>query len=364
MTKKDYLFNMTNLIKNRVYYHAPINYSGDINFEKIMALGIDLSLPVFIIEKPVKKLILKSFYLAQKFVDFNLIIREKNRKIQKKIKNCFVIKKDEFPEIEKLNINYKTCSKYHRIEKGNYLKIGKIIEGFSQEDFYLEKKDMFGDVFYSVKKFLLSGENYIIELTNCSNKKTCVEIEYNRDLERGYYSFKKLAGGIKITNLFTNKEEFFNASFGKVNENYSCVDGIENSTFARINLKANICLEPYQRKSFLINYGSKEFSVQSQYEMNCILEASKQKNNEVFNVKIDSNNKLFERNFNHVLPTKIWLAWLKGERDLESESMYLEIKNNIVLFDGKKIIPQKNDYQLNGVLIYDGKAYKKADVAF
>ena len=359
MTKKDYIFNMSNLIKNRAIYHAPVSYNGDVDFEKIMAKGVDLSLPVFIMEKPLKKLIIKSFIKAQKEVDFNLILREKNKKIMKKIKRCFVIKREEIPSLDKLNINYKTCSKYNKVEQGNYIKLGEVIKDFEEKLFYLEKKDLFDEVYFIVKKYLLNGENIQIEVTNTSNKTKIFEIEYNHDLERGYYNFQKIKNGLKITNLFNNKEIFFNASFGRLEERYSCIDGVENSTFARINFKANVMLKPFEKRVFFLNLGNKNFNLANISEMNYYFELSQKKNFEIFDTKIISENKFFERNFNKILPVKIWRAWLEGKRDMESENQYSKIKNNIILNNKKKPIFQNNSYKISEIFLYNGNEYKK-----
>lgn len=359
MKKKEYVFKMSNLIKNRVYYHAPISYKGDVDFEKILDKGIDLSYPVFIMEKPFKKELIASFLEAQKFVEFNLIIREKNKSIQKKIKRCYVVKQSEIPSLDKLNINYKSYSKYNKVEDENYIKIDGNKIDFEQKLFYLEQKGLSEEVFFNIKKYVLNGESIQIELTNTSKMPKSVEFEYNHVLERGYYSFEKEKDCLKITNLLNNSEIYLNANFGKINENYSCIDGLENSTFARINLKSKICLKGFEKKTFFLNLGEKKFMLKNLTEINECFRMSQKKNFEIFNVKIESDNKFFERSFNRVLPNKIWNTWLNGQRDLDSEDKYLAMKNNILLKNGKRLILGRNSYHLSNVFAYNGKDYIK-----
>lgn len=359
MKKSNYVFNMSNLIKNRVKYHAPINFYDDIDFDKILSVGIDLSLPVFIMEKPIYKHLFKAFEKAQKEVDFNLVLYKNNKRVQRKIKRCFVVEKDSIKGLEKLNINYKTCSSYHKVEKGNYLKIGKVFDEFEEKDFYLEQKAFVEGIFVCCRKFLISGENYIIEMSNCSNKQTQIEIEYNKELERGYYLFAKQKNGIKIMNLSTRENLFFNANFGKFQESYSCIDGLENSTYARINAKSKIELKPFEKKSFFINFGNKCFYLKNLSEMNYVFDLSRKKHYEIFDVKITSFDKTFERIFNNDLPLKIWRAWIDGKKDTESEKVYLDYKNQIFARQKKKIILLKNDLKIQDVMLYNGKYFKK-----
>lgn len=350
---------MSNLIKNRVKYHAPINFYEDVDFDKITSLGIDLSLPVFIMEKPLNKLLIKSFVEAQKEVDFNLILYKNNKKLQKRMKHCFVLKQSEIEGIDKLNINYKTQSKYHKLEYGNYIKIKNKFENFEEKDFYLEQKEFVDGVFVNIKKFLLSGENHMIEMSNCTNKQIEIEVEYNHDLERGYYVFEKLKNGLKIINLTTRQKMFLNTNFGKFQEDFSCVDGLENSTYARVNLKTKITLKPFEKRAFFINFGNKFFILKNQGEMELVLKQSIEKNYEIFDIKIASFDKSFEKKFNTTLPQKIWRAWLDGKCDKESEKEYVDLKNQIVLKKKRKVELLKNDLKIQDVLLFNGKYYKK-----
>ena len=359
MTKKDYIFNMANLIKNRVNYHAPINFDGVIDFDKIIHKGIDLSLPVFIIEKALNKDLIKAFLLAQKEVKFNLIIREKNKLALKKLKNCFYIKNGELNELEKLNINYKTMTTYYKIESGNYLKINNEELKCDQIDFYQEGKGLNDGVLIKLKKFLLNGENYFIELCNTKNSQKIIEVEYNKDLDKGYYKFYKLRKSVKILNLTTNRTCFFNANLGSICERYSCVDGIESCTYSRINYKVKLLLKPFEKRCLFINFGENCFTLNNESEMTNFFNISQKECFEIFNIKIESNDKIFEKTFNRVLPIKIWQSWLNGDRNLKLEERYVKIKNNIVLKEGKQFVLQKNNYNIDSIFCFNGKCYKK-----
>ena len=359
MTKREYIFKMSNLIKNRVYYHAPIAYKGDVDFDKIMGKGIDLSYPVFIMEKPFKKELIKAFLVAQKFTDFNLIIREKNKKVQKKFKRCYVVRQSEIPSLDKLNINYKSYSTYNKIEENNYIKIEDQEISFEQKLFYLEQKGILNDIFFNIKKYVLSGESIQLELANTTKEVKEINFEYNHNLERGYYSFDEEKEGIRIVNLLNNQELFLNANFGKINENYSCIDGLENSTFARINLKSKIRLKPLEKRAFFLNLGAKKFILKNLTEINNLFKLAQKKNFEIFDVKVESKNKFFEQNFNRTLPNRIWNAWLNGKRDLDSEDKYLSLKNNILLKKENAFVLGRNSYDLCSVFAYNGKEYVK-----
>jgi len=359
MTKKDYIFNLKNLIKNRVYFHSPKCYDGDIDFTKILSKGIDLSLPIFIMEKPFRKEIISAFLEAQKEVDFNLIIREKNKKILSKFRRCFILQKNEISSIEKLNINYKTNSNYELKIEENYLKIGEKNFEPNEEDFYLEDKAVCGNIFYNIKKFLLNGENYIIELTNTSNQKEKIKIFYHNNLDRGYYLFNTTKSGLKTTNLITNEISYFNTNIKDGYKYCSCIDGVESSTFSCLTIEKEINLNPFEKKIVFINYGDKEFCLKNFSEMNQYFVFSQNKNREIFNVKINAKNKFLERYFNDVLPNKIWRAWVDGRRDKESEDEYNKIRNEIILYDGKKRFFPVNSYEINEIKLFDGRNYKK-----
>ena len=97
--------------------------------------------------------------------------------------------------------------------------------------------------------------------------------------------------------------------------------------------------------------------------MEYYFELAQRKNFEIFDLKVTSDNKYFERRFNSILPKKIWKAWLDGRRDIESENKYLDIKNNILVRKGKKNFLPINSYKINEVLSFNGKTYKKIAIS-
>lgn len=361
MNRKEYVFALANLIKNRVRYHAPFCLKEDVDFEKISRSGIDLSKPIFIFEKKLKKGMYKAFSLAKKQANFNLFLKQKSRLL--KLKDTFLIDEKWDFNLESLDINYKTNSQYFSVEKGNYLKIFEKIENFEQNEFFQESKNTFESIYLKTRRFLLNGENLLVEMINTGACEKVVEVEFNKDLGRGYFSFMKTKSGVSISNLFKDQKLFFNCNFGKHDLDFSCIDGVEHSSFARINMKAKVLLKPFRKKSFFINIGSSCFNLTNKSEMEYFFSLAKQKHFEIFDVKISSENKFFERNFNEILPFKIWNKWILGERDCEVENEYLSYKNSIVLKDKKRFFLQKNDFGINDVFVYQNKNFKKLDLS-
>ena len=121
MKKKDYIFNMTNLILNRVRFHSP-QTNEIIDFDRVIKDGVDPTLPVFIFSKQLTKTLAKCFEKAQKEEKFNLVLTKESKNAKKL---DFIISKDK--ELEKLNINYPSGFKFDLNEQENYLKINIII---------------------------------------------------------------------------------------------------------------------------------------------------------------------------------------------------------------------------------------------
>lgn len=350
---------MTNLILNRVNYHAPINYDGDIPYKEIIKKGIDLSLPVFIMKKPLIKALETAFKKAKNQKEFNLILTNKNRRLLK-LKNCFCVEDVEKLSLEKLDVNYKTNSKYVLVEKGDYVKVGEKLD-FKHDDFCNIAKTTNNDVLILSKQFILNGENIIIELVNTKKENKVVEIEVNRELKKGCYSFSKNRNSLKIQNLFTNENLFFNFNFGKIKERFSCLDGVENCNFSRVNFQGKIQLKPFEKKVVFLNFGKDKIILSDRKEIEGFFQHSKTSLQKIFNVKIESENKFFERFFNEVLPCKIWNTWLKGERDLKSENEYLKIKENVILKKNRNMIFPKNKYNILKVFLFENNKFKKID---
>lgn len=361
MKRKEYVFKMANLIRNRVLYHAPIKYTGDVDFQRIINRGIDLSLPIFVFEKEMKKEMLLSFIEAQKQTRFNLIIDRCDRVAMKKIKNCFWIEGELLQQLKKLDINYKSTSPYKIHQEEDFIKVQGEKIAFAEKDFMMDYKGMSGKVLCKIKKYLLSGLCMQIDVINTSNSIEDFSFEYNQNLPHGYYSFELLKKGVKIGNLITNEEMFLNINTQPQFSNFSCVDGVESSAFAKINFCIIKRLAPFEKRSFFINFGKHEFSLNNQSEMEYFYALSQKKNMEIFDVKIESKNKFFERSFNRYLPQKIWQSWLDGKRDENSEDEYNLIKNSIVRKEKNKYIFLKNSYPITSISCFDGNAYKKIE---
>lgn len=359
MKKKEYIFKMANLIKNRVMYHAPIEFTGNVDFERIARRGIDLSLPIFVFEKDMSSELLLSFIEAQKQVRFNLIIDRCDRACLKKIHNCFWVEGELLKQIKKLDINYKANSRYKLGRIGDFLKIFDREILLDEKEFCLEGSIVVDGVVISVKKYLLSGECLEINVVNTNKQVKSVNFEYNKNLPHGYYYFEKKKKSIKITSLMTNEEMYLNLNVEPTSSNFSCVDGVESSAFAKINFKIEEELKACEKRSYFVNFGKNLFTLKNQQEMDFFYFLSQKKNCETFDIKIESTNKFFERSFNRYLPQKIWKAWVDGGQDLESENEYINIKNSIVIKEKKGYKLLKSTYPITTIYGYDGKSYKK-----
>lgn len=359
MKKKEYVFKMANLIKNRVMYHAPIEYTGNVDFERIARRGIDLSLPIFVFEKDMSNELLLSFIEAQKQVRFNLIIDRCDRTCLKKIHNCFWVEGELLKHIKKLDINYKTNSRYKLEKIEDFLKIFDQEVYLEEKDFHLEGNIVKEGIIISAKKYLLSGECLEINVVNTNKQAKEISLEYNKNLPHGYYCFEKKKKSIKITSLMTNEEIYLNLNVEPTFSNFSCVTGVESSAFAKVNFKIKEELKAYEKRSYFINFGKNLFTLKNQQEMDFFYFLSQKKNCETFDIKIESDNKFFERSFNRYLPQKIWKAWIDGKQDLESENEYVNIKNSIVIKEKKGYKLLKSNYPITTIYGYDGKSYKK-----
>ena len=78
MNRKENIENVARIIVNRVRYHAPILFDGDVNFEILEDFGIDTSKPIFKFENELSKPLMKAFSLAKQKVNFNFVTTKKN----------------------------------------------------------------------------------------------------------------------------------------------------------------------------------------------------------------------------------------------------------------------------------------------
>lgn len=352
MKKKDYIFNMTNLICSRVKFQAPKN-AENMNFEALINQGIDLTKPVFFYENRLSPVMAKCFYNAQKKLDFNLVFthsQPNSRKLN------FIISDDE--NLKKLNVNYRSSSNYNPVASENYIMFnGKKAKQTLCNYFYdgfLEDNGI--NCF--VRECVLSGRGIYLEFLNTTNSEKSVNFEINLPLEKGYYTFEKLLHAIKITHLFSGERMFFNFSSKANKFCFSCVDGVENCAYPKVNISCNLRLKPYQKQHYFYNFGSEKFMLNSMEEIEAYFAQSKRKTCEIFDVKIDTKFKDINNKINYILPEKIYMAWLKGKSDIKCEKEYLDLRKRFVLKANSGFVLNEYD-NINFLKIFNGSIYKE-----
>lgn len=352
MKKKDYIFNMTNLICSRVKFQAPKN-AENMNFEALINQGIDLTKPVFFYENRLSPVMAKCFYNAQKKLDFNLVFthsQPNSRKLN------FIISDDE--NLKKLNVNYRSSSNYNPVASENYIMFnGKKAKQTLCNYFY----DCFledNGINCFVRECVLSGRGIYLEFLNTTNSEKSVNFEINLPLEKGYYTFEKLLHAIKITHLFSGERMFFNFSSKANKFCFSCVDGVENCAYPKVNISCNLRLKPYQKQHYFYNFGSEKFMLNSMEEIEAYFAQSKRKTCEIFDVKIDTKFKDINNKINYILPEKIYMAWLKGKSDIKCEKEYLNLRKRFVLKANSDFVLNEYD-NINSLKIFNGSIYKE-----
>lgn len=342
---------MTNLIVNRVRFHAPKN-ADNVDLIRLKNMGIDLSLPVFFYENKLTRIMSKCFLNAQKQVPFNLIFP--NAQPYSRRLKCLVCND---ADLKKLNINYRSSSNFNVVKNEKTIKInGEKIEQNLQNFFYDGFVERDG-VNCFVRECVLSGRNIFLQFLNTTQQEKRITFEINLPLKKGYYSFKKLQHAIKVTRLFTGERMFFNYSSSANDFVFSCVDGVEISTDARINLSCSVKLKPYQKRHFFYNFGVEKFTLFSMEEIETFFEQCRKKNCEIFNVKINTKFKNIDSKINYILPERIYDAWLNGEFDIASESEYLNLKNRFVLKANSDFILSETD-NINSLKIFNGNTFR------
>ncbi len=359
MTKKEQIENVARVIANRVRYHAPVVYDGDIDVEELEKFGIDATLPIFKFEKHMTKPLMKAFSLAKKIVNFNLVVTEKTNCPFALFLPTESVNLRLVQMVNKLNINYKAISNYNPKFEVDYLKINGESLNLIFNDFVLERHKSIDGVLVTERRFVCSGECIILELCNSNSKQVEVVVDFNKNLRQGNYFFKKERSSLKIQDLFSIETCFLNTNFNLNNVFFSCIDGVENSCYARVKFNQKITLKPFQKKCFFINFGDKCFSVRSQDDMEDLLKLSKKMCYENFNVKIFTTNKKIDENFNTILPRNIWINWLNGKRDLSLEKEYVQEKEKIVLKEKDRVVFSAADYKgYREIDIFDGKEFR------
>ena len=362
MTHKEYVERLKEEIINRVKYHAPMVSEG-VDYSLLAAYNIDETLPIFVYKKPLDKHLCQAFLEAKKQCDFNLILTEKPRISTKKLKNCYIIFEDEIGGnlsllFEKLNINYSLKSDYKIKRNKEFIKINNQEIKLDFIPFYNHKKVMFNGVICTIKQFLLNGNNIAIDLANTREELNEISLEINIPLPRGYYFFKKYFNRIEIENLTCKNKAIFNYFLPEAKINFSCLDGIFSSTFACINLTANIAIKGGAKKTMFFNFGSEEFLPNNPKEMQEIFSLSQQSMYEIFDTKIISRNDAEDHLFNLELPKKIWKAWSRFSCDQANEERWLALKSRYIKNVDCGIEVNRDNKQLKSVKLYRQGGWK------
>ena len=209
------------------------------------------------------------------------------------------------------------------------------------------------------RQFYASGECNIIELVNSNSKQEEIEIEYNHNLPKGNYYFKKEHHSIRAINLFTREECFFNSNINLNSVFFSCVDGVESSSFACVRFKEKIVLKPYQKKVVFINFGNKKFYINSFSDMDALCESARKRCYENFDFRVFTCNKGYDEKINQTLPREIWLSWLDGKRNREFEREYVEERQKVFSRNKDKVCFNLEEHKnFREVDIYDGKEFR------
>ena len=360
MTRKENIENMARIIANRVRYHAPVVYDEDIDTSILEDFGIDISIPVFKFEKEMTKPLMKAFALARKLQNFNLVTTQRTKCPFALFLPVETVNLRLMQMVNKLNINYKSVSEYKPNFEIDYLKINGKLLNLAYNDFCLEKHESMDGVLVRQRLFVCSGESTIIELTNSNPYESEITIDFNRNLEKGNYLFKKQRGSICAKNLFTQEACYLNTNLPLSDIFFSSVDGVETSCFACIRFSRKISLKPYQKRVVFINFGQKQFRLTMQKDMELLFDLAKKKCYENFDMRVFSVDKQYDEKMNEVLPRDIWLAWLNGERDREKEAVYVLEKEKVFSRrDGKVVFNSYGYENLREVDIYDGKEFRE-----
>lgn len=366
MTKSEYIINLINLIINRVKFHAP-KVQSDIDYALLNAIGIDETYPIFVFNRKMDILYYKAFLEAKKVVDFNLILTEKpevsNKKLSK-LNKTYVIYKEEIGSLllstlESLNINYVTHSDFKNEFMGEYLKINDNKLILDYVPYFYSKKLIYNGVIADVKSYILNGKNFCLSFTNTHNNKEEIDFEFNLPLPRGYYLFKRYNNNIEIENLTNKNKAYFNYNFNGGNITFSTMNGIESCTFASINLKCKLTLLSKEVKRVYFNFGERRYCLNTPYEMQYFFNLSQNKMNELFDLKVTTNNNDFDKQFNFYLPRKIWENWQKFDTDEESENLYLKMKNQIIKSTQNGVQISQDFKGLKEVKIYRNNQWKR-----
>ncbi len=370
--KNNKVERIKNTILNRVRFHSPVVYDDKIDRTVLFNNGVDVRYPIFKFDKKIDNKMLKALMLANKEEKFNLLIPIENitkiqEKILKKLENCVFYSQNSsmnfLAMICKLNINYSSSSSYDVKFKDRFFMINDQILNPKYDDFCLVE-DSVSSINYSYREFMLNGNNIYLKIKNTENLPQKVKISLNFPLKRGYFYFKKQNGAIKVVNLMTKENMFFSYICPKAEFSFSCVDGLENSSFATINLKLTINLKPQEERFFFFQYSNKKFPLKTQKSVEKFLDISKTKNREIFDVRVKTKNPKFDQFFNNELPKKIWLNWINGVKNEDLIQKYMNLRRLFVKGKDKIDFQPFKQIGLKEVGIFNGEYYKKIVISF
>ncbi len=368
MRKKEYINRAKNAILNRIRFHAPVLYDDHIDKRVLFENGVRADLPVFKFDKVLNKLLIKSFELAQKEENFNLLLSSSclenvKQKQLKPLQNMVVYSQFSplsFVEmINKLNINYQSSSNYNVVYKDKFFKVNNEILNPKYENFSLKTKTEIDEININYSEFVLNGNNYFARFKNNSSENKKLEIELNLPLQKGYYYFKRNNRFILIENLLTKEKFYFNFICKNARFSFSNVNGLENSVFCCVNVKIALSLMPDDEKFVFFNFGNSKFLFKDLEHLELYEDLATIKCQEIFNLQVMTKNPKFDQFFNFKLPQKIWINWLNSEYDENLEEKYVSLKRLFIRGKDKISFVNFKEIGVRELGIFNGQYYKK-----
>ena len=360
MKNKNYIEKAKQLILNRVRFHAPVVYDDNIDFDILARFGVDVNLPVFKFDKTLSKNLAKAFSLAKKEENFNLLVSDKsaNKFCPKDALLYSQTSSLEFLKaINKLNINYSSSTNFNPVFQDKFFKVDGQILNPQFDDFKLKKVAAFEKIYIDYTEFVLNGSNFYLKVKNMGKNLQKVDIELNIPLIKGYYFFKRFNRSVLIENLLTKQKLFLNFICPNAKFSFSCVDGLENSVFSCINVRASLNVE---EESFVFfNFGTQKFNLKNERMVVAFKNLAEKKVCEIFNVQVKTKNAKFDYFFNKTLPQKIWINWLNGENDKTLEEKYISLKRIFVRGEKDFDLVNFKEIGLKELGIFNGEYYKK-----
>ena len=374
MKKSEYILKIKDAILKRVRFHAPVCFDGEINKNVLSFNGVNLNFPIFKYDKKLDNNILKAFKLALNEEKFNLLVPievldAKTEKFLEKMENCALYSEKSSPfdfvsMINKLNINYAVKSNYDIKFKDKFFCINDYVVNPIYNEFCLHKSEEIFGVDFSYDEFILNGNNIYVKLKNIQKEENKICINFNLPLKKGYYVFKRRGSAIYIQNLLSGEKKIFSYVCKNAKFSFSCIDGIENSCFATINVKAIIPLKPNEEKVVFFLLSDKKLPLKNKNDFEKLKEISIKKNMEIFDLRVKTKNVKFDQFFNNTLPKKIWLNWNMEKVDNSLIEKYSTLRRLFIKGKDKIDFVPFKEIGLKELGIFNGEYYKKIVVAF